>query len=69
METPTSTTTGLPECTSAIPDSNGYVPSDACNANYGFYPSFAANTTFAVLFALTTLAHATQMFVYRKVWL
>ncbi|KAK5655742.1 hypothetical protein OQA88_5279 [Cercophora sp. LCS_1] len=66
MATTTSTTDLLPACTSAIPDRNGYVPPDACNSNYGFYPSWEWNLVFAVFFGLTTLIHAVQMFVYRK---
>ncbi|KAK0648568.1 RTA1 like protein-domain-containing protein [Cercophora newfieldiana] len=66
MDSPTPTTPALPECTTAIPDNNGYVPPTACNANYGFYPSFEWNLVFAVLFGLTTLVHLGQMFKYRK---
>ncbi|KAK4150640.1 hypothetical protein C8A00DRAFT_46028 [Chaetomidium leptoderma] len=42
METPTPTPIlpSPPKCTTAIPDNQGYVPPDACNANYGFYPSW-----------------------------
>lgn len=67
MATPTSTTAAIPSCTSAIPDHYGYVPPDACNANYGFYPSWEWNLVFAVVFGLTTLGHTVQMFVYQKV--
>jgi len=68
-ESPTSTsaTEAPPKCTTAVPDSNGYVPPSACNANYPFYPSFEWNVAFTVFFALTTLVHLGQMFVYRKV--
>ncbi|KAK0732323.1 RTA1 like protein-domain-containing protein [Lasiosphaeris hirsuta] len=62
----TSTTAALPECTTAVPDSNGYVPPSACNANYGFYPSWEWNLAFAVFFGLTTLVHLVQLFAYRK---
>src|SRR4051794_10295906 len=67
MSSPTATTPAVPECTTAIPDSNGYVPPSSCNANYGFYPSWEWNLAFAIFFGLTTLAHVVQMFVYRKV--
>jgi len=65
--TPSPTESAQPTCTTAIPDQNGWVPSDACNANYGFYPSFEWNLVFAIAFGLTTVAHLVQMFVYRKV--
>jgi len=66
MSSPTSTAVAMPECTTAVPDSNGYVPPSACNANYAFYPSWGWNLLFAALFAITTLAHIVQMFLYRK---
>lgn len=57
----------LPSCTTAVPDNNGYVPPDACNANYGFYPSWEWNLVFAVVFGLTSLVHTAQAVVFRKV--
>ncbi|KAL6890071.1 RTA1 like domain-containing protein [Trichoderma evansii] len=53
-------------CTSAVPDSNGYVPPDACNANYGFYPRWEDNAAFAIAFSLTTCAHLAQAIVVKK---
>jgi hypothetical protein len=67
MSDSTATTASEPQCTTAIPDANGYVPPSACNANYGYYPSWSWNLAFAVLFGLTTLIHLVQTFVYRKV--
>ncbi|KAH8898861.1 hypothetical protein GQ53DRAFT_612491, partial [Thozetella sp. PMI_491] len=49
-----------PTCTTAVPDHYGHVPPDACNANYGFYPSWEWNLVFAIGFALTTLVHLVQ---------
>ncbi|KAK4444548.1 putative lipid transporter atnI [Podospora aff. communis PSN243] len=66
MSDSTPTTAAEPQCTTAIPDANGYVPPSACNANYGYYPSWSWNLAFAVLFGLTTLIHLVQTFVYRK---
>lgn len=55
-----------PTCISVTPDSNGYVPEYACNANYNYYPSFSVAVFFAVLFGFTLLAHITQTILYRK---
>ena len=54
-------------CTTALPDENGYVPPNACNANYGFYPRWEDNTAFAVAFFMTTTAHVAQAFILKKV--
>lgn len=54
-------------CTTAIPDENGYVPPNACNANYGFYPRWEDNTAFAIAFFMTTTAHVVQAFILKKV--
>jgi hypothetical protein len=55
-----------PTCTTGIPDSNGHVPIGSCNSYYTFYPSFAGNVAFAVLFGLTTLVHLAQAVGYKK---
>ncbi|CAH0024460.1 unnamed protein product [Clonostachys rhizophaga] len=60
------TETAVASCTTAVPDENGYVPSDACNANYGFYPSFAANCAFAVVFGISFTAHFVQAIAWKK---
>ena len=54
-------------CTTAVPDPNGYVPPDACNANYGFYPRWEDNAAFAIVFGLTTAVHLAQSIVLKKV--
>lgn len=61
------TSTVTATCTTAIPDPNGYVPPDACNANYGFYPRWGDNAAFAIVFGLTTCAHLAQAIVLKKV--
>ncbi|POR35144.1 hypothetical protein TPAR_04677 [Tolypocladium paradoxum] len=58
--------TANPTCTTAVPDENGYVPPDACNANYGFYPRWEDNVAFAIAFGLATMAHLTQAVVLKK---
>ncbi|XWW99349.1 hypothetical protein V2A60_007358 [Cordyceps javanica] len=57
----------VPSCTTAVPDKNGHVPPESCNANYGFYPKWEDNCVFAALFGLVTVAHLTQSIVYKKV--
>lgn len=64
---PSPTAPPPPSCTTAIPSAHGYVPPTACNANYGFHPSFEWNIVFAVAFGITTVAHVIQTFHYRKV--
>ncbi|KAJ6784772.1 hypothetical protein PWT90_05732 [Aphanocladium album] len=66
LERATAASAVTPSCTTAIPDKNGYVPPESCNANYGFYPNWQENMVFAVLFALTTAAHLAQAIVYKK---
>ncbi|PKK53922.1 hypothetical protein CI102_1171, partial [Trichoderma harzianum] len=53
-------------CTTAVPDTNGYVPPAACNANYGFYPQWEDNAAFAIAFGLTTCAHLAQAVTLKK---
>jgi hypothetical protein len=57
----------MPSCTTAVPDDRGHVPPDACNANYAFDPSLAANIAFAVLFGLSLIGHFTQAIAWKKV--
>ena len=70
MSTPTSNATASPTatCISGLtPDKNGYVPPEACNANYAYYPSFAAAVIFSVVFGLAFTIHLIQGISYRKV--
>ncbi|KAM0239136.1 hypothetical protein ACHAPO_003106 [Fusarium lateritium] len=53
-------------CTTAVPGKYGRVPVDACNSNYFFDPSFAANLAFCVLFGLTTITHLVQAILFKK---
>ncbi|KAH6640390.1 RTA1 like protein-domain-containing protein [Chaetomium tenue] len=64
--TPTPTLPSPPKCTTAIPDHRGYVPPTACNANYGFYPSWEWNLVFTIGFFLASLLHIAQMLASRK---
>ena len=70
MSTLTSISTSSPTATcisGLIPDKNGYVSPEACNANYTYYPSFAAAITFSVIFGLAFTVHIIQGIKYRKV--
>ncbi|KAH7150498.1 RTA1 domain protein [Dactylonectria estremocensis] len=62
----TTSASATASCTTAVPDKYGYVPIDACNANYAFYPNFGANLAFAVLFGMSTIIHLMQAIVYKK---
>ncbi|KAF4967932.1 hypothetical protein FSARC_4625 [Fusarium sarcochroum] len=65
---PTTTTvsSATATCTTAVPGKYGRVPADACNSNYFFDPSFAANLAFCVLFGLATLVHLIQAILFKK---
>ncbi|KAM3066161.1 hypothetical protein ACMFMG_010498 [Clarireedia jacksonii] len=62
----TATVSATASCITATPDKNGYVPESACNANYSYYPSFAAAVAFTVLFFITTSFHIFQAFYHKK---
>ncbi|KAF1834463.1 hypothetical protein BDW02DRAFT_639283 [Decorospora gaudefroyi] len=50
----------------ATPDPNGYVPADACNALWVYFPNFAAAVAFSILFGMLTIAHVGQAILYRN---
>jgi hypothetical protein len=50
----------------ATPGLDGYVPAEACNALWAYFPNFAAAVAFSVLFGLLTIAHLDQAVVYRN---
>jgi hypothetical protein len=54
-------------CTTAVPGKYGYVPPDACNAQWNFNPSFAAAIAFAVLFGMSAIGHIVQGVYFKKV--
>ncbi|CAF3511044.1 unnamed protein product [Fusarium graminearum] len=60
MTATTTASSATATCTTAVPGKYGRVPVDACNSNYYFDPSFAANLAFCMLFGLTTIAHLAQ---------
>ena len=62
-----STDASPPLCTTAVPDHYGHVPVDACNAYYGWYPTWEGNLTFAVAFGVTTAIHLGQAVAHKKV--
>lgn len=58
--------TSTSDCITATPGKNGYVPPEACNAEWSYSPSFAAAVLFTVLFGLTTLTQLCQAIYYKK---
>ncbi|KAJ4270134.1 hypothetical protein NW762_001807 [Fusarium torreyae] len=66
MPTTTVVSSATATCTTAVPGKYGRVPVDACNSNYFFDPSFAANLAFCVLFGLTTMVHLIQAILFKK---
>lgn len=68
VATTVSSLSAAPSCTTATPDQNGYVPPEACNANYGFYPKWQDNMAFAVVFGLITITHLGQAIGFKKVY-
>ncbi|KAH7396713.1 RTA1 like protein-domain-containing protein, partial [Phaeosphaeria sp. MPI-PUGE-AT-0046c] len=48
------------------PDSHGYVPVSACNAQWSYSPSFPAALALSTLFGLLTLAHLILAILFRK---
>jgi hypothetical protein len=50
----------------ATPGLDGYVPAEACNALWPYFPKFAAAMAFSVLFGILTIAHLTQAIMYRN---
>ncbi|KAJ4986220.1 RTA1 domain-containing protein [Stagonosporopsis vannaccii] len=48
------------------PGPNGYVPAEACNALWVYFPNFAAAVAFSVLFGILTIAHLGQAIAYRN---
>ncbi|KAF2201684.1 hypothetical protein GQ43DRAFT_431400 [Delitschia confertaspora ATCC 74209] len=50
----------------ATPGLDGYVPADACNALWVYFPNFAAAVAFSILFGIFTIAHLGQAVLYRN---
>lgn len=63
----TDTSSPTSTCVNVTPDSDGYVPEWACNANYNYGPSFPAAVIFTILFGLTLGAHVHQAIMYKKI--
>ncbi|KAF2449535.1 hypothetical protein P171DRAFT_345210, partial [Karstenula rhodostoma CBS 690.94] len=53
-------------CSTAIPGQYGYVPPDACNAQWAYSPSFAAAIAFSTLFGILTIVHFALAILFRK---
>lgn len=50
----------------ATPGVDGYVPREACNALWAYFPNFAAAVAFSILFGVLTLVHIGQATMYRN---
>ncbi|KAJ8107812.1 hypothetical protein OPT61_g8604 [Boeremia exigua] len=50
----------------ATPGLNGYVPAEACNALWLYFPKFAAAVAMSILFGMLTIAHLGQAVAYRN---
>ncbi|KNG46080.1 hypothetical protein TW65_07102 [Stemphylium lycopersici] len=50
----------------ATPGVDGYVPGEACNALWAYFPNFAAAVAFSALFGILTIAHLCQAVMYRN---
>ena len=50
----------------ATPSVDGYVPAEACNALWAYFPNFAAAVAFSALFGILTIAHLCQAVIYRN---
>ncbi|KAF2020657.1 hypothetical protein BU24DRAFT_416336 [Aaosphaeria arxii CBS 175.79] len=62
----TTSSTSVPSCTTAVPGKYGYVPPEACNANWAYAPSFTAAIAMCVLFGILTFAHISLAVLHRK---
>jgi hypothetical protein len=62
----TSTSTATASCVTFTPGLHGYVPPEACNAQWSYSPSITAAIVFAVLFGLLFVAHFALAISHRK---
>ncbi|KAF1952525.1 hypothetical protein CC80DRAFT_176328 [Byssothecium circinans] len=60
------TTSAVPSCITAVPGKYGYVPPDACNANWAYAPSFPAAVAISTIFGILTVAHIALAIRFRK---
>jgi len=63
---PSAMATALASCITYTPDKYGYVPPEACNAQWAYSPSFSAAIAFSVLFGILTVAQTALAIIYRK---
>lgn len=63
----TATASATAACVTMTPGKYGYVPAEACNANYAYNPSLPAAIVTASLFGLLLAIHIFQSVNYRKV--
>lgn len=55
------------DCVTMTPDPSGFVPPQACNALWEYFPNMAAAVIFSIIFGALLIIHTTQAVVYRKV--
>jgi hypothetical protein len=55
------------DCVTMTPDPSGFVPPQACNALWEYFPSMAAAVIFSIIFGVLLITHTTQAVVYKKV--
>ena len=60
------TGSATPSCYTFTPEKNGYVPPEACNAQWAYSPSFAAALFFATAFGISLILHIYQAFSFKK---
>ncbi|KAG9242112.1 RTA1 like protein-domain-containing protein [Calycina marina] len=60
------TASATASCITATPGKHGYVPPEACNAQWNYDPSFGAAIAFAILFGITATINVVQAFYYKK---
>ncbi|KAF2706984.1 RTA1 domain-containing protein [Pleomassaria siparia CBS 279.74] len=63
---PSTTATAIPSCVTATPNKYGYVPPEACNAQWAYSPSFSAAIAYAVLFGILTITQTALAIFHRK---
>ncbi|PVH97036.1 hypothetical protein DM02DRAFT_616795 [Periconia macrospinosa] len=64
---PTSTSSATASCTSVAPQGPyGYIPVEACNANWAYSPSFPAAVAVSTIFGVLTVAHIALAILFRK---
>ncbi|ETS01877.1 hypothetical protein M419DRAFT_79718 [Trichoderma reesei RUT C-30] len=66
IASPSTTTSALPSCTTAVPGKYGQVPIAACNSSYNAIPEFIPAVIVSALFGTLTLIHIIEAFIFKK---